>query len=584
MNRADSKGNLSVIIRVLGYLKKYTMLMCLSLLLAAVSAILSLYLPILIGRAVDCAVSMGQVDFASLFNILKLMVVLVAIAGVASWFMNIINNHITYAVVRDIRQAAFEKLGTLPLSYLDKLLPGDIVSRIISDADQFADGLLMGFTQFFTGMITIVGTLIFMLTINHRIAIIVVAITPLSLVVAAIIAKGTHSMFELQSKTRGQQMSYIDEYIGGAKVVHAFSREQEAIDGFASVNDQLTNCSLKAVFFSSTTNPATRFVNSLVYAAVAVSGAFAAIGGGLTVGQLTSFLAYANQYTKPFNEISSVVTELQNSLTCAGRLLDFIYAEDELTKADAIEIHDAKGNIAIEHVDFSYTEDNKLITDFNLNVKQGMKVAIVGPTGCGKTTIINLLMRFYDVDNGCIRLEGSDIRDISRSSLRSNYGMVLQETWLRGGSIKDNIRLGKLDATDEEIVNAAKKANAHGFIRRLEHGYDTIISDGDGLLSQGQRQLICIARVMLCMPPVLILDEATSSIDTMTEKRISEAFDHMTEGRTSFIVAHRLSTIKGADVILVMKDGHIVESGNHEELIANHGFYEELYLSSYGQG
>lgn len=580
--KTASMKNSQIIKRVLHYLKRYIPFMVLSLILAATSAILALYLPILIGDGVDLAVDKGSVDFLGLVQVLQVMAIIIIISGVAKWLMNVINNRITYAVVRDIRREAFEKIETLPLAYLDNEQPGDIVSRIISDADQFADGLLMGFSQLFTGLITILGTLVFMVVLNPKITVLVVCITPLSLVVAAFIAKKTHNMFAEQSRTRGEQTSYIDEIIGNEKIVHAFNYEDDATEVFEEINDRLAGCALRAVFFSSTTNPATRFVNAVVYAAVALSGAIGACNGVLTVGQLTSFLSYANQYTKPFNEISSVITELQNALTCAGRLLEFIARPSEAHDAeDAVVLESAKGNVDIKNISFSYVKEKPLIEDFSIQVKQGMRVAIVGPTGCGKTTIINLLMRFYDVDSGAICLDGTDIRNITRDSLRAGYGMVLQETWLRSGTIRDNIAMGRPEATLDEIIEAAKKAHAHSFIKRLEQGYDTYIGEDGGMLSQGQKQLICIARVMLCMPPILILDEATSSIDTMTEMRIQKAFKTMTDGRTSFIVAHRLSTIREADIILVMRDGHIVESGNHEELLKKHGFYEELYLSQY---
>lgn len=580
--KTASMKNSQIIKRVLHYLKRYIPFMVLSLILAATSAILALYLPILIGDGVDLAVDKGSVDFLGLVQVLQVMAIIIIISGVAKWLMNVINNRITYAVVRDIRREAFEKIETLPLAYLDNEQPGDIVSRIISDADQFADGLLMGFSQLFTGLITILGTLVFMVILNPKITVLVVCITPLSLVVAAFIAKKTHNMFAEQSRTRGEQTSYIDEIIGNEKIVHAFNYEDDATEVFEEINDRLAGCALRAVFFSSTTNPATRFVNAVVYAAVALSGAIGACNGVLTVGQLTSFLSYANQYTKPFNEISSVITELQNALTCAGRLLEFIARPSETHDAeDAVVLESAKGNVDIKNISFSYVKEKPLIEDFSIQVKQGMRVAIVGPTGCGKTTIINLLMRFYDVDSGAICLDGTDIRNITRDSLRAGYGMVLQETWLRSGTIRDNIAMGRPEATLDEIIEAAKKAHAHSFIKRLEQGYDTYIGEDGGMLSQGQKQLICIARVMLCMPPILILDEATSSIDTMTEMRIQKAFKTMTDGRTSFIVAHRLSTIREADIILVMRDGHIVESGNHEELLKKHGFYEELYLSQY---
>ena len=537
---------------------------------------LTLYLPILIGQAVDRIVGKGAVDFAGIFVILRKMAVIIGLTAVAQWVMNACNNKITYNVIRDIRTEAFEKIEKLPLKYLDAHSYGEIVSRVIADVDQFADGLLMGFTQFFTGIVTIFGTLIFMLTISVRITVAVVVITPVSLFVASFIAKKTFSMFKLQSETRGEQTAFIEEMVGNQKVVQAFSHEDEALEKFDEINERLQKYSLRAIFFSSITNPSTRFVNSLVYATVGVVGAFTAIAGGISVGQLSSLLSYANQYTKPFNEISGVITELQNALACAGRVIELIEEDAEVPDAeDAVDLEHANGKVELSHVYFSYVPEQKLIEDFNLSVKPGQRVAIVGPTGCGKTTLINLLMRFYDVNSGTIKVSDIPLQQLTRKSLRDNYGMVLQETWLRSGSIRDNIAMGKPDATDEEIIAAAKASHAHGFIKRLPEGYDTVIAEDGGNLSQGQKQLLCIARVMLCLPPMLILDEATSSIDTRTEIKI--------QGRTSFIVAHRLSTIREADIILVMKDGSIIEQGNHEELLEKNGFYAKLYNSQFAK-
>lgn len=570
--------------KVLRYIKKYWFYLILSVLLAALSVVLTLYVPILTGDAIDYIIAEGLVDFAPIFAILKKMAVVILITGVAQWVMNICNNKMTYHVVRDIRMEAFEKIERLPLSYLDSHSYGDIVSRVIADVDQFADGLLMGFTQFFTGVVTILGTLLFMLSINVKITLVVVLITPLSFVVASFIAKQTFSMFRLQSATRGEQTALIDEMIGNQKVVQAFSHEDEALERFDEINDRLEKCSLRAIFYSSTTNPSTRFINSLVYAGVGVFGALSAIMGGISVGQLSCFLSYANQYTKPFNEISGVITELQNALACAARIFELIEEEPEIPDAkDAEVLENVDGSVNLEHVYFSYSPERKLIEDLNLRVKPGQRVAIVGPTGCGKTTVINLLMRFYDTDSGEIIVSGHPIRQITRESLRDNYGMVLQETWLKHGTIRENIIMGKPDAMEEEIIAAAKAAHAHGFIKRLSDGYDTIIGEDGGNLSQGQKQLLCITRVMLCLPPMLILDEATSSIDTRTEIRIQNAFAKMMQGRTSFIVAHRLSTIREADIILVMKDGHIIEQGNHEELLKKGGFYANLYHSQFAR-
>lgn len=570
--------------KVLQYLKKYWFYMILSLILAFVSVVLTLYIPVLTGDAIDYIIGKGQVDFDTIMQILKKMVVVIAITAVAQWLMNVCNNKVTYRVVQDIRAEAFAKLECLPLKYLDAHSYGEIVSRVIADVDQFADGLLMGFTQFFTGVITIFGTLVFMLSVNVKIALVVIFLTPLSFVVAGFIAKRTFSMFKLQSETRGEQTAYIEEMIGNQKVVQAFERQEETMEHFDEINNRLEKCSLKAIFYSSTVNPSTRFINALVYAGVGVAGALTAIAGGISVGRLSCFLSYANQYTKPFNEISGVVTELQNALACAARVFELIEEEPEVPDDEnAIVLKDVDGTVALEHVCFSYTPEKKLIEDFNLQVKPGQRVAIVGPTGCGKTTLINLLMRFYDVNSGVISVSGHPIENITRESLRSNYGMVLQETWLKQGTVRENLLMGKPDATEEEMIAAAKAAHAHGFIKRLPKGYDTVIGEDGGSLSQGQKQLLCITRIMLSLPPMLILDEATSSIDTRTEMRIQNAFATMMKGRTSFIVAHRLSTIQEADIILVMKDGHIIEQGNHETLLAQGGFYATLYNSQFVQ-
>lgn len=576
------KNNKEIIKKVLDYIGKYKIFLLLSIILAAISVALTLYIPILTGNAVDCILGPGQVDFAGILVILKKMAVIILLTAIVQWLMNACNNKITYQVIRDVRDEAFRKLEILPLKYIDSHAHGDIVSRIIADVDQFSDGLLMGFTQLFTGVITIIGTLLFMISINVTTTLIVVVLTPLSFFIANFIAKRTFKMSKLQSETRGEQTALIDEMIGNEKVVKAFGREEKVIEQFDEVNNRLEKASVKAIFFSSLTNPCTRFVNSLVYAGVGIVGAFLAIRGRISVGQLSSFLSYANQYTKPFNEISGVVTELQNAIACAGRIFEFIEEEPQIPDAeDAIVLKQPKGEIDIQDVAFSYTEDQKLITDLNLHVKPGQRVAIVGPTGCGKTTVINLLMRFYDVNKGSIQVDGVDIRKITRDSLRKGYGMVLQETWLKSGTIKDNIIMGKPDATMEEVIAAAKASHAHSFIKRLPNGYDTVISEDGGSLSQGQKQLLCITRVMLCLPPILILDEATSSIDTRTEIKIQKAFATLMEGRTSFIVAHRLSTIREADIILVMKDGNIIEQGNHETLLAKGGFYANLYQSQF---
>lgn len=571
------------LVKVLRYIKPYRVVLALTIFMAFISVALTLYLPILTGDAVDMLSLIGTEEFwPGLFDILKKMAVVIILTALAQWFMSICNNKIVYGIIQDIREKAFRKLEILPLSYLDVHSHGDIVSRVVADVDQFADGLLIGFTQLFTGVITIIGTLGFMLSVNGWITAVVVVITPVSLLVASFIAKKTFSMFKLQSETRGEQTALINEMITNQKVVQAFNREDETLEKFDEINGRLEKCSLRAIFFSSLTNPCTRFVNSLVYMGVGLTGALAAIGGGLTVGQLTCFLSYANQYTKPFNEISGVVTELQNALACAARIFELIEEEPQISDVQgARELTDVQGRVELSHVAFSYVPDRKLIEDLNLAVQPGQRIAIVGPTGCGKTTIINLLMRFYDVDQGAICVEGTDIREITRKSLRASYGMVLQNTWLKQGTIRDNITVGKPEATEEEIIAAAKASHAHSFIRRLPKGYDTVVGEDGGSLSQGQKQLLCITRVMLSLPPMLILDEATSSIDTRTEIKIQKAFAAMMEGRTSFIVAHRLSTIQNADVILVMKDGHIIEQGNHEALLKQNGFYAELYNSQF---
>ena len=568
--------------RVLKYIRKYTPALVLSLLLAGLTVLLTLYIPILTGNAVDLIIGKGQVDMPGIFAIMKKIAIVMIITAVGQWVMNTCNNYITYHVIRDIRTDAFAKLEILPLKYLDAHAYGDIVSRVIADVDTFADGLLMGFTQLFTGVLTILCTLGFMLVTNVPITLVVVCITPVSFLVAKFIATKTYSMFREQSETRGEQTSLIEEMIDNQKIVNTFSRGEAVKSKFGEINGRLQKCSLKAIFFSSITNPATRFVNSLVYAGVGVFGALVAIKGGISVGRLSCFLSYANQYTKPFNEISGVVTELQNAFVCAGRIFELIDEEPQVPDAaDARVLEEAQGNVDLKDVYFQYVPEKKLIQNFNLQVKPGQRVAIVGPTGCGKTTVINLLMRFYDVNSGSIKVDGTDIRDITRGSLRTNYGMVLQETWLRSGTIRDNICMGKPDATEEEIIGAAKASHANSFIKRLPQGYDTVITEDGGSLSQGQKQLLCITRVMLCLPPMLILDEATSSIDTRTEIKIQNAFAKMMEGRTSFIVAHRLSTIQSADVILVMKDGNIIEQGNHETLLAKGGFYANLYNSQF---
>ena len=581
---ADKKrsAQMDTLKKVLRYIARYRLLVAVSLLLAALSVALTLYVPIVVGDAIDFIVEAGRVDFAQILRCLVVIGVVVAITAVAQWAMNIINNKITYQVIRDIRKEAFHKLTILPLKYIDSHPTGEVVSRVIADVDQFADGLLLGFTQLFTGAVTILGTLIFMLTVNVGITFVVVLLTPLSLFVANFIARRTYTMFKKQSEARADQTALIDEMIGNEKVVQAFTHEEAAQRDFDEINERLRQSSLRATFYSSITNPATRFINSLVYAGVGLAGAFAALTGGITVGGLSAFLSYANQYTKPFNEISGVITELQNALVCAGRIFALIEEEPQTPdSADARVLTDVRGRVDLKDVSFSYVPEKPLIGDFNLSVEPGMRVAIVGPTGCGKTTLINLLMRFYDVDGGAVLVEGTDIRRVTRKSLRRNFGMVLQDTWLKAGTIYENIAMGKPDATREEVIAAAKASHAHGFISQLEHGYDTVIAEDGGALSQGQKQLLCIARVMLALPPMLILDEATSSIDTRTEMRIQEAFARLMRGRTSFIVAHRLSTIKNADVILVMRDGHIVEQGKHEELLAAGGFYATLYNSQF---
>lgn len=583
-NQNSQKTSSQTVKKVIIRIKKYWVFLILSIIMATITVASSLYVPILVGNAIDYIVGPSNVNFRLIAQILAEIGVVIGITALSQWIMNICNNKITYHVTRDIRDEAIEKIEHLPLKYIDGHSYGEIVSRVIADVDQFADGLLMGFTQFFSGVMTILGTLGFMLSINVKITLVVVLITPVSFFVASFIAKRTYKMFKLQSETRGEQTALIDEMIGGQKVVSAYCHEEEAVRQFDEINDRLQKYSLNAIFFSSITNPSTRFVNSLVYAGVAVTGAISAIYGRLTVGQLSCFLSYANQYTKPFNEISGVVTELQNAIACASRVFELIEEEPEAAESsNAVNLENVDGRVDLNDVEFSYVPDKKLIEDFNLHVKKGQKIAIVGPTGCGKTTIINLLMRFYDVNSGSIDVSGVDIRELTRRSLRAGYGMVLQDTWLKSGTIRENIIMGRPDATDEEIIEAAKAAHSHGFIKRLPNGYDTVIGEDGGSLSQGQKQLLCITRVMLCHPPMLILDEATSSIDTRTEIKIQNAFNKLMEGRTSFIVAHRLSTIQSADVILVMKDGHIIEQGNHEELLAKNGFYKKLYESQFAQ-
>ena len=585
MSRAKQKAQPGTMKKVLEYLRPYMGLVVLSVLLAAVTVALTLYVPVLIGRAIDLIVGPGQVDMPGILRLILRIAIVVAATAAVQWVVNTINNKITFQVVRDVRAQAFAKLQILPLSYIDSHPTGEIVSRVIADVDQFADGLLLGFTQLFTGVVTILGTLGFMISIRPGIALVVVLLTPLSFVVARFIATHTYSYFRQQSETRGEQTAFIDEMIGNQKVVKAFGHEQQNVERFDEINERLEKCSLQAIFYSSLTNPCTRFVNNVVYAGVALAGALVCVacgGAGFTVGSLSALLSYANQYTKPFNEISGVVTELQNALACASRIFQLIAEPPQTPDApDARVLKDAQGQVEMKDVSFSYVPDRKLIEALNLSVKPGQHVAIVGPTGCGKTTLINLLMRFYDVNGGAIRVDGTDVRQITRASLRANYGMVLQETWLKSGTIRENLVMGKPDATDEEVIAAAKACHAHSFIKRLPQGYDTVIGEDGGRLSQGQKQLLCITRIMLCLPPMLILDEATSSIDTRTELKIQHAFTTMMDGRTTFIVAHRLSTIREADVILVMRDGSIVEMGSHEALLQRNGFYAKLYNSQF---
>lgn len=582
MKKEKKKNQSETLKKVLRYIKRYRWYLILSLFFAVITVAATLYIPVLTGDAIDYIIDEGLVNFSAVFAILIKIGVVIGVTALAQWLMNVYNNKITYEVIQDIRREAFAKMEILPLKFIDGHSHGELVSRVIADVDQFADGLLMGFSQLFTGVITILGTLLFMLAINVKITLVVVLITPVSLFVASFIAKRTYKMFLLQSSTRGEQTALINEMIENQKVVQAFSKEADVLENFDEINGRLEKASLQATFFSSITNPSTRFVNSLVYTGVGLVGSFCAMNGMITVGQLSCFLSYANQYTKPFNEISGVVTELQNALACAERIFALIEEEPQIPEsADAKVLTDVSGKVELKDVYFSYTKDKKLIEDFNLRVEPGQRVAIVGPTGCGKTTIINLLMRFYDVDSGSIQVEGNDIRNVTRKSLRGSYGMVLQETWLKAGTIRENLIMGKPDATEEEMIEAAKAAHAHSFIKRLSQGYDTVIGEDGGSLSAGQKQLLCIARVMLCLPPMLILDEATSSIDTRTEMKIQNAFAKMMKGRTSFIVAHRLSTIQEADVILVMKDGKIMEQGNHEELLAKNGFYAQLYNSQF---
>ncbi|MBR6790759.1 MAG: ABC transporter ATP-binding protein [Oscillospiraceae bacterium] len=581
MSKKDS-GQMLILRKVLVRIRRYWPLLILSLLSAAVSVALTLYAPLLIGDAIDYIIGPGDVDFRGVFGVLAVLCVVIGLTAVFQWLMNICNNRIAYRTTRDIRDEAFRKISALPLKYIDGRSTGEVVSRVIADVDQFSDGLLMGFTQLFTGVITIVGTLVLIFMNSVTIALVVLLVTPLSFFVASFIARRTFSMAKAQSEARGQQTALVDEMVGNQKVVQAYGQQEEVMRRFDEINDKLADCSLKAIFYSSITNPSTRFVNNLVYAGVALVGALTAVGGSITVGQLTCFLSYANQYTKPFNEISGVVTELQNALACAGRVFELIEEEPQIPEPEnAVVLERAEGNVQMKDVAFSYLPERPLIEELNLEVKPGQRIAIVGPTGCGKTTLINLLMRFYDVTGGSISVDGTDIRSLTRHSLRTNYGMVLQETWLRSGTIRDNIVMGRPDATDEEVIEAAKAAHAHSFIKRLPKGYDTVITEDGGGLSQGQKQLLCITRVMLCRPPMLILDEATSSIDTRTEIRIQKAFAELMKCRTSFIVAHRLSTIREADVILVMKDGHIIEQGDHESLLAKKGFYCDLWESQF---
>ncbi len=580
----QSKLNSGTLKKIFRYMKNYRSLLFLSIIFAAVTVVLTLYIPILVGRAIDFIVSKEDVNFDAVLKILLQIGIIASVTALLQWVMNIINNKITFHVIRDIRDEAFKKIQILPLKYLDKHAYGEIVSRVISDVDQFAEGLLMGFTQLFTGVVTILGTFFFMLSINWMITAVVVIFTPMSLLVARFIAKRTYNMFKIQSEIRAKQTAFIDEMISNQKVVQAFSQENESQKKFDLVNEELEKSSLRAIFYSSITNPGTRFINNVIYAGVGLTGALTAVGGGITIGGLTSFLSYANQYTKPFNEISGVITELQNALACASRIFDLIEETPQIADAyDSTILTNVKGRVNLEKVDFSYSPNRKLIQNLNLHVQPGQRVAIVGPTGSGKTTVINLLMRFYDVNSGNIKVEDIDVRDITRKSLRDSYGMVLQDTWLRSGTIRENIIIGKPDATEQEIIEVAKAAHAHSFIKRLPNGYDTVINEDGGSLSQGEKQLLCITRIMLCLPPMLILDEATSSIDTRTELKIQEAFAKMMKGRTSFIVAHRLSTIREADVILVMKDGSIIEQGRHEDMLLKDGFYAKLYNSQFSQ-
>ena len=580
-NKLTPQQRKATLNRVLHKIRPYSAFVVCSLLVAAVSVAAQLYIPILCGEAIDKMLGKGNVDLSGVLRIAVSILVVAAVAALAQWLLSVCNNRITFSVSRDLRNEALRKIQTLPLSYLDSHPSGDIVSRMVADVDTFADGLLMGFTQLFSGILTIFGTLLFMLRENVPITLVVVCITPLSLVVAGFLAKRSYGYFQSQSTVRGKQTALVNEMIEGQKVVQAFGHEAESLAAFDEVNGQLQDVSLKAIFFSSLTNPATRFVNNIVYAGVGLVGALYAVRGGITIGQLSVFLSYANQYTKPFNEISGVVTELQNALACAARVFELLDAEDQVPEAENAKVLETDGHVELKDVSFRYLPDRPLIEGLDLDVKPGQRIAIVGPTGCGKTTLINLLMRFYDVNGGCIKVSGTDIRDVTRASLRGSYGMVLQDTWLRAGTVRENIAYGKPDATMDEVIAAAKAAHAHSFIRRLPDGYDTVIAEDGGNISQGQKQLLCIARVMLCLPPMLILDEATSSIDTRTEVRIQKAFARMMQGRTSFIVAHRLSTIREADVILVMKDGHIVEQGNHDQLLAQGGFYAKLYNSQF---
>ena len=580
-NKLTPQQRKATLNRVLHKIRPYSAFVVCSLLVAAVSVAAQLYIPILCGDAIDKMLGKGNVDLAGVLHIAVSILVVAAVAALAQWLLSVCNNRITFSVSRDLRNEALRKIQTLPLSYLDSHPSGDIVSRMVADVDTFADGLLMGFTQLFSGILTIFGTLLFMLRENVPITLVVVCITPLSLVVAGFLAKRSYGYFQSQSTVRGKQTALVNEMIEGQKVVQAFGHEAESLAAFDEVNGQLQNVSLKAIFFSSLTNPATRFVNNIVYAGVGLVGALYAVRGGITIGQLSVFLSYANQYTKPFNEISGVVTELQNALACAARVFELLDAEDQVPEAENAAALQPDGHVQLQDVSFRYLPDRPLIEGLSLDVQPGQRIAIVGPTGCGKTTLINLLMRFYDVNSGSIKVSGTDIRDVTRASLRGSYGMVLQDTWLRAGTVRENIAYGKPDATMDEVIAAAKAAHAHSFIRRLPDGYDTVIAEDGGNISQGQKQLLCIARVMLCLPPMLILDEATSSIDTRTEVRIQKAFARMMQGRTSFIVAHRLSTIREADVILVMKDGHIVEQGSHDQLLAQGGFYAKLYNSQF---